>query len=200
MPVTLGQLLIIGVLVSPIPWIPLYLITEVSWKLEVIWKEQSGQVLFSSGFMYSHTTCIRESIHLTKKLKVTSKIQFQSAGPLNKINILFSSLPLHQASSAPPYWLVVSLASSLDCNNVCHAQWPHWCFFYMMQIAPKTSCRNSCTILQAGFNECTFWTWRHVTTWTMHGTSQVTYSIRQVAHMRTYCMGAVLVDTIHQSK
>ena len=52
-------------------------------------------VLFSSGLMYSHP----ESIHLTKKLKVTSKIQFQSVGPLNKINILYNSLQLHQ----PPY-------------------------------------------------------------------------------------------------
>ena len=39
-------------------------------------------------------------MHLTKKLKVTSKILFQSVGPLNKINILFSSLQLHQASGA----------------------------------------------------------------------------------------------------
>ena len=33
--------------------------------------KRAKQVLFSSWLMYSHTTCIRESIHLTKKLKVT---------------------------------------------------------------------------------------------------------------------------------
>ena len=82
----------------PIPWIPLCLITEVSWKLEAIRKEPRG-------FCSQVGLCIHiESIHLTKKLKVvTSKISFQSVGPLNKINILFSSLQLHQASSAPPY-------------------------------------------------------------------------------------------------
>ena len=48
--------------------------------------KRANQVLFSSGLMYSYTTCIRES---TKKLKVSSKIQSQSVGPLNKINILF---------------------------------------------------------------------------------------------------------------
>ena len=47
-------------------------------------------VLFSSGLMHSHTICIRESIHLTKKLIVNSKIQFQSVDPLNKI--IFSSV------------------------------------------------------------------------------------------------------------
>ena len=40
--------------------------------------KSAKRVLFSCGLMYSHTTCIRESIHLTKILKVTSKIQFQS--------------------------------------------------------------------------------------------------------------------------
>ena len=54
--------------------------------------KRAKRVLFSSGLMYSHTTCIRD---LTKKLKVPSKIQFQSVDPLNKINILFSSLQLH---------------------------------------------------------------------------------------------------------
>ena len=33
--------------------------------------KRAKRVLFSSGLMYSHTTCIRESIHRTKKLKVT---------------------------------------------------------------------------------------------------------------------------------
>ena len=56
--------------------------------------KRAKQVLFSNGLMYSHTTCIRESIHLTKKLKVTSKIQFQSVGPLNKFNILIKH-PVH---------------------------------------------------------------------------------------------------------
>ena len=59
--------------------------------------KRTKRVLFSSGLMYSHKD-------LTKKLKVTSKIQFQSVGPLN--NNLFSSLQLHQASSAPPKGLV----------------------------------------------------------------------------------------------
>ena len=63
------------------------------------------------------------SIHLTNKLKVTSKIQFQSVGPLNKHSLQFSSV----ASSIQCTTLLISesLASSLDCNNVYHAQWPH---------------------------------------------------------------------------
>ena len=41
---------------------------------------KAGTVLkWTYGFTYS--TCIRESLHLTKMLKVTSKIPFQSVGP-----------------------------------------------------------------------------------------------------------------------
>ena len=92
----------------------------------------------------------RESIHLIKKVKVISKIQFQSVGPLNKINILFSSLQLYRASSAPPYWLVHLLLP--------HSTMPIMCFFYMMQIAQIHCATTVAPSLHAGFNECTFWT------------------------------------------
>ena len=92
--ITLGQLLIVGG--SCVPHSLDSIVLDHRSFMEARGDlKRAKWVLFSSGLMYSHP----ESIHLTKKLKVTSKIQFQSVGPLNKINILYSSLQLHQ----PPY-------------------------------------------------------------------------------------------------
>ena len=65
--------------------------------------EAGGDLKRAKGVLFSSGLCNHiESIHLTKKLKVTSKMPFQSVDPLNIINILFSSLQLHQTSSVPP--------------------------------------------------------------------------------------------------
>ena len=87
-------------------------------------------VLFSSGLMYIHITLASESPYILLR-NSRSPLRYNFI-VLILSSVLFSSLQFQCTTLLTS----ASLASSLGCNNVYHAQWLHRCFFYMMHIAP----------------------------------------------------------------